>query len=234
VAAAVPVLAAAMNMSSRVLDDSATGVRSLPWRQQGQPVPGHERQKRSGPAAEEIRQLRAKIEELEAAVVQKSREAYEKGLRAGDAAAKQSLEGEVRAAVETLATTIAEVAATRSETIRRAEGDVVRLSIEIARRVLHRELSVDSSALEALIKAAIEKLQQQEVYRVRVHPDQEKLVRVCLEEAGRGQGIEVIGDPAQSKGGAFFEISRGALDASVDTQLREIERGLIDELKARS
>ena len=221
-------------MSSRVLDESATGVRSLDWRQPGQPVPGHERQKRSDPAAEEIRQLRAKIEDLEAAVIQKSREAHEKGVHAGETAARQTLEGEVRSAVETLATTIAEVASTRSETIRRAEGDVVRLSIEIARRVLHRELSVDSSALEALIKAAIEKLQQQEVYRVRVHPDQEKLVRACLEEAGRGQGIEVIGDPAQSKGGAFFEISRGALDASVDTQLREIERGLIDELQARS
>jgi flagellar assembly protein FliH len=221
-------------MSSRVLDESATGARCLPWRQPGQPVPGHERQKRGGPAAEEIRQLRAKVDERDAAVARKSREAYEKGLRAGEAAARQSLEGEIRSAVETLATTIAEVASTRSETIRRAEGDVVRLSIEIARRVLHRELSVDSSALEALIKAAIEKLRQQEVYRVRVHPDQEKLVRDCLGQAGRGQGIEVIGDPAQARGGAFFEISRGALDASVGTQLREIERGLIDEFEARS
>ncbi len=221
-------------MSSKVLDESATGAQSLPWRQPGQPVPGHQRQKRGGPAADEIQQLRAKVEEREAAAALKTREAYEKGLRAGEAAARQSLEGEIRSAVETLATTIAEVASTRSETIRRAEGDVVRLSIEIARRVLHRELLVDSSALEALIKAAIEKLQQQEVYRVRVHPDQEKLVRDCLEQSGRGQGIEVIGDPAQSRGGAFFEISRGALDASVDTQLREIERGLIGEFEARS
>lgn len=227
--------AAAMSMSSKVLDEFAAGVQSLPWRQQGQPVPGHERQKRSGPAvSNEVRQLRAKVEELSALVEQRSRESYEKGLRAGDAAARQSLEGEVRSAVETLATTIAEVASTRSETIRRAEADVVRLSIEIARRVLHRELAVDSSALEALIKAAIQKLQQQEVYRVRVHPDQEKLVRACLEQSGRGQAVEVIGDPGQSKGGAFFEISRGALDASVETQLREIERGLIDELQARS
>ena len=111
---------------------------------------------------------------------------------------------------------------------------MVRLSIEIARRVLHRELAVDGSALEALIKAAIDKLQQQEVYRVPAFiPDQRrKLVRTCLEQAGRGQGIDVIGDPGQAQGGAFFEISRGALDVSVDTQLREIERGLIDELHA--
>jgi flagellar assembly protein FliH len=219
-------------MSSKILDESAASVQVLPWRQQGQPLPD---QKRKGPpVSNEVRQLLARVEELTAAVEQKSREAYEKGLRAGDAGARQNLEAEVRSTVATLATTIADVASTRSETIRRAEADVVRLSIEIARRVLHRELALDQSALEGLIKAAIEKLQQQEVYRVRVHPDQEKLVRVCLEQAGRGQGIDVIGDPAQSRGGAFFEISRGALDASVDTQLREIDRGLVDELHARS
>jgi flagellar assembly protein FliH len=98
---------------------------------------------------------------------------------------------------------------------------------------LHRELSIDGSALEALIKAALEKLQSQEAYRVRVHPDQEKVVRACLDRTGRGQAIAVVGDPMQPQGGAVFEISRGSLDASVETQLAEIERGLIDQLEAR-
>jgi flagellar assembly protein FliH len=99
--------------------------------------------------------------------------------------------------------------------------------------VLHRELTVDTSALGALIKAALEKLQAQEVYRVRVHPDQAKIVRSCLDEMGRSQAIEVIHDASQRQGGAVFEIQRGALDASVETQLREIECGLTDQLEAR-
>ena len=45
--------------------------------------------------------------------------------------------------------------------------------------------------------------------------------------------IAVVGDPMQPQGGAVFEISRGSLDASVETQLAEIERGLIDQLEAR-
>jgi flagellar biosynthesis/type III secretory pathway protein FliH len=68
---------------------------------------------------------------------------------------------------------------------------------------------------------------------VRVHPDQEKVVRACLDQTGRGQAISVIADPVQPKGGAIFEISRGALDASVETQLTEIEHGLIEQLEAR-
>jgi flagellar assembly protein FliH len=218
-------------MLSKVLKDAEVETAPVPWRRfTVSPAPAA----KPDTAADdgEIAQLRARIAELEAAVETKSRQSYTAGIRAGEESARQSLESDVREAVQRLAATAAELAETRAETIRRAEADTVRLSIEIARRVLHREISVDGSALEALIKAALEKLQAQEVYRVHVHPDQEKLVRACLDQTGRGQSIVVVSDPAQPEGGAVFEISRGSLDASVGTQLAEIERGLIDQLEA--
>jgi flagellar assembly protein FliH len=180
----------------------------------------------------EARKIRS--EELNAAIEQRVRQAYESGFREGEAAARQSAESQVREAVEKLAATVVEVAATRSDVMRRAEADMVRLSVEIARRILHRELSLDTSALEALIRAALEKLRSQEVYRVRVHPGHEQLVRACLQQIGRDPDIEVVGDASQPRGGAVFEISRGSLDASVETQLREIENGLVDRLGERS
>jgi flagellar assembly protein FliH len=176
----------------------------------------------------------ARSAEIDADIELRVRQAYESGLREGEAKARQSSESQVREAVEKLAATVVEVAATRGDAIRRAEADVVRLSIEIARRVLHREMSLDASALEALIGAALEKLRSQEVYRVRVHPDQEQPVRACLRQIGRDPAIEVVSDAAQPRGGVVFEISRGSLDASVETQLREIEHGLADRLGARS
>jgi len=39
-------------------------------------------------------------------------------------------------------------------------------------------------------------------------------------------------DPALNPGELFFDTLQGLLDASVDTQLSEIERGLIDKLGA--
>jgi flagellar assembly protein FliH len=167
------------------------------------------------------------------AVQQQLRQAYESGLREGEAAGRRGAEDEIRKAVEKLAATVAGIAGARTEVVRRAEADLVRLSIEIARRILHRELSVDASALEALIHAALEKLSSQEVYRVRVHPDQEPMVRASLQRMGRQAGLEVVSDPSQERGGAIFEIAHGSLDASVDTQLREIERGLADRLGDR-
>ena len=58
-------------------------------------------------------------------------------------------------------------------------------------------------------------------------------MRSCLQQIGRGPSIEVISDPVQLPGSAVFEVVSGALDASVDTQLAEIERGLTDQLEAR-
>ena len=172
-------------------------------------------------------------EEDSKALEQKLRQAHDSGWRSGEAAALQKAQQQIKEMARRLSVTIAEIASTRSDVIRRAEADVVRLSIEIARRILHRELSVDTSALEGLIRAALEKLTAQEIYRVRVHPDQEQLVRECLRQIGRDAEIEVISDVSQPRGGAIFEINRGSLDASVDTQLREIERGLTDQLGDR-
>lgn len=218
---------------SKVLTGADVEIAAVPWRRLSASA---------GPAASadapaidhsEAAGLRTRITELEAAVETKSRQSYTAGVRAGEESARKSLEAQVSETVKQLAATITELAETRAETIRRAEADMVRLSIEIARRVLHSELSVDGSALESLIKAALAKLQAQEVYRVRVHPDQEKAVRTCLDQTGRGQAIAVVGDPVQPKGGAIFEISRGALDASMETQLAEIEHGLLNQLEAR-
>jgi flagellar assembly protein FliH len=182
----------------------------------------------------EIQELRSKVEELTSLLDRGTKDAWEQGFRAGDAATRQSLEVEVRQTASALAGAISEIAAQRNETIRRAEADTVRLAIEIARRVLHREITVDPAALTALVGAALEKLRNQEIYRVRIHPDLEKLLKSLLEQFGRSAAIEVIPDANLAHGGVTFEISRGALDASVDTQLREIERGLVDEIRLRS
>jgi len=182
----------------------------------------------------EMQELRSRVEELTSLLDRGAKDAWEQGFRAGETATRQSLEAGLREAASALAAAISEVAVQRHETIRHAEADTVRLAIEIARRVLHREVSVDPSALSALVAAALEKLRNQEIYRVRIHPDLEKLLKSSLEQFGRSAALEVLPDPKLPRGAVTFEIARGALDASVDTQLREIERGLVDEIRTRS
>lgn len=221
-------------MLSRILCSDAVQTTRVVWRSRfAEAREAPQTTASANTSSGEVAQLKKRIAEMTAAMEQQTRDAYQAGFRAGEASGREAAAGEVKVVVERLAQTIDEVAGTRADVLRRAESDVVHLSITIARRILHRELSLDNGALEALIKAAVEKLQGQELHRVRVHPEQQQLIRNCLEEMGRGQNIEIVSDPTQAKGGAIFEIARGSLDASVDTQLREIERGLVDQLAER-
>jgi flagellar assembly protein FliH len=223
-----------MNMLSRVVKEESVDAKPVAWRRgMGVVKAGPLRKGQSGPLGEAAK-LRIQIAELQQAAEEEARQAYESGVRAGEANARKELEAGVRTVLERLAATISEIAATRSDTIHRAEADTVRLTLAIARRVLHREISLSPNILEDLMKAALDKLQSQEVYRVRVHPDQEEILKRCLENAGRDQTVTVVPDPGQAEGGAVFETSRGLLDASLDTQLDEIDRALSDQLEARS
>jgi flagellar assembly protein FliH len=175
--------------------------------------------------------LEARLTEMEEAMEERVREAREAGFREGEAAGKARAEEQVQIAIERLAKSITGIDEYRSRLHRQTEVDAVRLSVAIARRVLRRELMVDPSAIEGLVSAALQRLQSQESCRVRMHPDHLPALRAAIERQGMSAKVEVIGDPAQEPGAALFEMARGNLDASMDSQLREIERGLVDRFQ---
>ena len=109
-----------------------------------------------------------------------------------------------------------------------------RLALEIARRVVRREIAVDPDALRGLVTAALEKLRGQDISRVKVHPSHAALLAACLKQAPGGNTVEVVADSSREPGAIIFETARGNLDASVDAQLQEIERGLVDRLRKQS
>jgi flagellar assembly protein FliH len=209
-------------------------VQPMAWQAAGA-APQGGRQRPAEPAAspQEMAALRARLAEVESVSERQSREAFQAGLEKGRQAVRAEAAAEVAAAVERLAQAMTEIAQIRAQLLERTESDLVKLAIEIARRILHREMTVDPAALEALVGVALEKLQSQQIYRVRVHPDQEPMVRACLQKLGNGSPVEIVADAGQERGGVVFESSRGNLDASLETQLAEIERGLIDRLRKR-
>jgi flagellar assembly protein FliH len=162
---------------------------------------------------------------------QARREAYAEGLAAG----RQQAEEQFRPAVQGLAQTLESLTRLRQSIREETLQDLVHLAVSIAARVIHREVAVDPDALSGLIQAAFSKLQSREINRVRMHPVLETLVRKLLEESGAqtagARSLVVAPDPNLKPSEVFFETSQGILDASVETQLREIERGLIDKLE---
>ena len=156
------------------------------------------------------------------------RQAREAGYREGEAAATQAARSKLDAAVDQLGSSIRELAGYRGRLRKDAERDLVGLSFAITRRVLRREVSLDPEAVLGIVKAALEKLDAREVYRVRLNPEDVALLGRRMEAVGLGRNVELAADSSIGRGGAVVETRRGALDATIEGQLQEIERGLAD------
>ena len=158
------------------------------------------------------------------------KEAYEKGLADARQEARAAARAEYREAVEKLAQTTARLHEYRSRIRHDAEQDLVKLSIAIARRLIRRELTVDPESVHGIIRVALEKMQARDISRLRVHPSHVAGVKEMLQRTSGATGLEVAADPSLQPGDAIFETSRSELDATIESQLREIERGFADRL----
>jgi flagellar assembly protein FliH len=169
--------------------------------------------------------LRTRIEQLEIELAAAKRDAFEAGRQQGD----QKARSEMLPVIERMNASLSELTAMRQDLRRRAENDVVKLSLLIARRVLHREVTVDHTALNALARVVFERLARAESYRVTVHPQFAGPMKSAL--SGRlTSRVEIDADSRCPLGTFVVRSEEGTVDASVDSQLEEIGHGLTDRL----
>jgi flagellar assembly protein FliH len=169
--------------------------------------------------------LREKLRQLQSQTALELREAFEAGKRQGEEQAR----AEFQPVLERLNTSITEVLAMRPGLRLSAERDVVQLALLIARKVLHRQLSVDEEALNAIARVAFERLTRSESYRVTVHPQFATAVTSAL-AGSHSARVQICADPNTALGTLTIHSAEGTIDASVDVQLEEISRGLADRL----
>ncbi len=216
-------------MSSKVITQGDVPVSPMEWRRAPLIPPASPAgiyESRQAPDRGQPEATEQSKRELE----QRTREAYQQGFREGEAAGVQhagaQMNGRLDDAIERFARAVEELTAWKRKLRHDAESDLVELAMAIARRVLRRELTMDPEALLGLVKAGLDRIDAREIHRVRVSP--EHVAAVSRHLAAAGQQIEIVADAALAHGGAVFETSRGVVDASIETQLTEIERGFAD------
>jgi len=219
-------------MASKVIRGAeAEAAEALRWR----PVAADRRP--AGPetvSAEKLQALEQRLAESQQEAARREQQAFEAGYRKGAAEGHQQAASQLKPVLEGLAAGLGELQAMRRRMRREAERDLVHLAVAIARRILHRELSVDPEALLGIVKAALERLEGREVERVRVHPADAELIRPYLEQAGLSERVRLIADSHLARGSLLVETAQGVLDASLESQLQEIQRGLLDRLRRQA
>ncbi len=184
----------------------------------------------SGASREPSQELEAALAAAQIRAQAAQVQAHRDGLAQGHTEGEQRAMAELAPLMERFARTIADLSGTRDAFRREAEEDVVRLALGVARRILHRELSIDPEALTGVIHVALGKFESRELHRVLVSPEDHSAIAAALQSLKLPKRVEVIADPTLERGAALFETVKGTLDASVETQLDEIERGFLDVL----
>jgi len=154
---------------------------------------------------------------------------FEDGIRRGREEAAIPLQQ----TLDRLGETLRELALLKRKIRNEAEQELVQLSLAIARRILYRELATDPESIHGIVHAALQKLQNREIIRVRVYPEAAAAVRAAFERLPNAAAVEIVADRSLSTGAILFETALGELDASIETQLQEIQRGFADRLGSR-
>jgi flagellar assembly protein FliH len=175
-----------------------------------------------GQTAEPAREPEVPSEELTQRVFQDGYDQGRAAARAEYAAMADSLRQQVADGVGTLARERPRLRAS-------AEADVVKLALAISRRVIRRELAIDPTSIQGIVRVAIDTINNRDLVRVRVHPDLQSAVQGKLRETHLSH-VEVVSDPAFRIGDIVFQTDQGELDCSVESQLKEIDLGIADRL----
>jgi flagellar assembly protein FliH len=159
--------------------------------------------------------------------------AHQQGRNEAESAANHRAIQKAEPVIAALNRIVQELVGTRKRFRAEAEHDTVQLAIAIARRVLRRELSTDPEAILGVVMAAFQKLTARETHRLRVSPADAAALQEHRSRLELPPALEIVADASLSAGSVVFETSRGELDASVGTQLAEIDRGFADIMRRR-
>lgn len=112
----------------------------------------------------------------------------------------------------------------------RVELEVVTLALSIAAKILHRESQVDPQLVAALVQMALKQMKEGSAVSVRVRPENAGRWREHLAALKLNVTVTVVEDSTLEPDDCILESELGTANFSLESQLKEVERGFFDVL----
>ena len=180
-------------------------------------------------------ELQAQLQvRLQAQLETQKKQAWEQGARECENRLRTEHAAAVASERKRITEALEEFGRERKSYFERAESEVVQLALAIARKILHREAQIDPLFLTGIVRVALEKVATTSSVKLRVSEnDVFKWRQIVAALKGVQPQPEVVGDPTLPNGRCIMETDVGSTQISLDTQFREVERGLLDLLALR-
>ena len=155
------------------------------------------------------------------------KQAFEQGYAEGERIGKQMGEKMVEAIVKRYETSIVQLAEAHKTLAEAAEQETVRLALEISRKIVQRELTMDTDIVIALASVALKRVSSYQAITLRVSRQDFGRVRVAV--ANINPSITVKADATLERGDFVIDTAQTHLDGRIGSQIDAISRALFDE-----
>lgn len=172
----------------------------------------------------------ARIERAEAAAIEAARQS---GFRQGETQAQAALAQRLEQERHAIGEAVEHFAQERRDYFRRVEGDVVTLALAIARKLLHREVQIDPLLLSGIVRVALDQIQAGSQVVLRCSPSEQPGWQGFLSSLPESdRETTLLADEAVEPGKLVLETVAGKAEIGLEEQLKEIESGFLDLLRA--
>jgi flagellar biosynthesis/type III secretory pathway protein FliH len=159
--------------------------------------------------------------------------AYENGFLQGEKAGLEIAEKKVEAVMRRYSESLLEVGKLRSFLYAQVEREVVKLAVEVAKKILHREINADPDIIQTLVRVALGHVAEKSAVTIHLNPaDYSYLLEQRAElSQSEGRDIALLADKSIERGGCLIQTECGDIDARIEEKFREVEHAFFEGLK---
>ena len=186
-------------------------------------------------ADEDIRELKQAAEEEALRLKEEKQkqgydEGFEKGYYDGLEKGKNETEAKFSSLVESLQGITTSALGEKQKIISGAENDIVNLSVEIAKRVVKRELETDKKLILNLVKEGIKRLEDKGKIVIYAHPSDIETIKShradFAELVDTAESLHILPDELLEPGECKLESKSEIVDTDLNYQFGEIRKKL--------
>jgi flagellar assembly protein FliH len=155
------------------------------------------------------------------------KQAFEQGYKEGERIGKQMGERIVENTIKRYERSIQQLASAHRSLTDAMEIAAVRLSLEIARKIIQRETTIDEDLVAVMVSVALKRVNGHHSIEVRVSSPDYK--RVCETIRSTNASIPVKEDTGLERGDFIIDTIETHLDGRISSQIDAVGRALFDE-----
>jgi flagellar biosynthesis/type III secretory pathway protein FliH len=155
------------------------------------------------------------------------------GFDLGERAGREGVSARLEKALKSLEKMNSDLQRLQNNVCRELERETVQLALEVARKIVGREVQTDVQAVTRMVRTGLSRLENAEHITIRMNPeDMQRVAEFAprmLAEITDAERVRFEGDAAISCGGCRIESDSGDIDARLERQLKAVEAAFQSE-----